>query len=236
MFEYSNFKNDKSYKSTTVKYNDATLTVTKNSDGTYTVKALVAQENGEFVELTYTGAVTYRDKSFKGYDGPNLDHDIEFNCDYITPYDLDGTCFEMMDGGDPYAPDASWYKRNRITIFLAADANGMPRLGTFGVTKEGENGTVRAGFYKNFGGGYTGSDGTRYEYVEQLGVQSIFGFVTGGSVTISTENVMGKSYYNINTDFVTDKGVSIKAHYLGPFKSNKSSKKKQALRLAPKAN
>ena len=236
MFEYSNFKNDKSYKSTTVKYNDATLTVTKNSDGTYTVKALVAQENGEFVELTYTGAVTYRDKSFKGYDGPNLDHDIEFNCDYITPYDLDGICFEMMDGGDPYAADASWYKRNRITIFLAADANGMPRLGTFGVTKEGENGTVRAGFYKNFGGGYTGSDGTRYEYVEQLGVQSIFGFVTGGSVTISTENVMGKTYYNINTDFVTDKGVSIKAHYLGPFKSNKSSKKKQALRLAPKAN
>lgn len=236
MFEYSNFKDDKSYKSTTVKYNDATLTVTKNSDGTYTVKALVAQENGEFVELTYTGAVAYRDKSFKGYDGPNLDHDVEFNCDYITPYDLGGTCFEMMDGGDPSAPDASWYKRNRITIFLAADANGMPRLGTFGVTKEGENGTVRAGFYKNFGGGVSGSDGTRYEYVEQLGVQSIFGFVTGGSVTISTENVMGKSYYNINTDFVTDKGVSIKAHYLGPFKSNKSSSKRQALRLAPKAN
>ena len=37
MFEFSNFKDDKSYKSTTVKYNDATLTVTKNSDGTYTV-------------------------------------------------------------------------------------------------------------------------------------------------------------------------------------------------------
>ena len=51
----------------------------------------------------------------------------------------DGICLEMMDGGDPYAADASWYKRNRITIFLAADANGMPRLGTFGVTKEGEN-------------------------------------------------------------------------------------------------
>lgn len=233
MFEYSEYNiSDGTYKDKTIKYNDASLTIEKNSDGTYTVKALIHQDNDELVELTYTGEATYKDKSFKGYTGPNLDKDIEFDCDYLIPYDLDGVCFEIMDGGDPSAEGASWYKRNRVTIFLADDGKGLPRLGTFNVTKDGANGTVQEGYYKNYGGGVSGSYGTRYEYVEALGQMSTFGFVNGGSVTISKNSSTGD--YTIATDFITDKGCSIKATYTGPFKSNRASSmpKKRNMRLA----
>lgn len=98
---YSDFKGEKEYTDKDVKYKDATLTITKNADGTYTVKALIEQEDGELIALNYTGKCTYRDRSFKGYTGPNVDKDLEFECDWLIPYDLDGTCFEIMDGGDP---------------------------------------------------------------------------------------------------------------------------------------
>lgn len=233
---YSDFKGEKEYTDKTVKYKDATLTINKNADGTYTVKALIEQEDGELIALNYTGKCTYRDRSFKGYTGPNVDKDLEFECDWLIPYDLDGTCFEIMDGGDPSADGASWYKRNRITIFLADD-NGtlLPRTGTFLVTKDGANGTVRAGSWKNFGGGVSGSDGTRYEYREGLEGMSTFGFISGGSVTIRKNNATGD--YIIATDFVTDKGCKINATYVGPFKSNKaaSATKKRVARVAPAA-
>ncbi len=216
--EYYEYESDKNYKNKDVKYNDATLTITKNGDGTYTVKALIQQADGELVALTYTGNFAYRDKSFKGYTGPNLDRDIEFTCDHASPYDLDGICFEIMDGGDPYAEGASWYKRNRVMIFMSDDGHGMPRVGTFPVTEDGSNGTVRKGCYKNFGGGAKGSDGTRYEYVESPIDESTFGFVESGSITISKDTATGN--YTISTDFITDKGKSIKATYTGPFKSN----------------
>lgn len=234
MLEYSNYEYSKdTYDSKTIKYDDASLTIEKNTDGTYTVKALIKQENGELVELTYTGEVTYRDKSFKGYTGPNLNKDITFTCDYLVPYDLDGVCFEIMDGGDPSAEGASWYKRNRVTIFLADDGKGLPRLGTFKVTKDGANGTVQEGYYKNYGGGVSGSFGTRYEYNEVPTQMATFGFVNGGSVTISKNSTTGD--YTIATDFITDKGRSIKATYTGPFKSNRASSmlKKRNLRIAP---
>ena len=234
MLEYSNYEYSKdTYDSKTIKYDDASLTIEKNTDGTYTVKALIKQENGELVELTYTGEVTYRDKSFKGYTGPNLNKDITFTCDYLVPYDLDGVCFEIMDGGDPSAEGASWYKRNRVTIFLADDGKGLPRLGTFKVTKDGANGTVQEGYYKNYGGGVSGSFGTRYEYNESPTQMATFGFVNGGSVTISKNSTTGD--YTIATDFITDKGRSIKATYTGPFKSNRASSmpKKRNLRIAP---
>lgn len=233
---YSDFKGEKEYTEKTVKYKDATLTINKNADGTYTVKALIEQEDGELIALNYTGKCTYRDRSFKGYTGPNVDKDLEFECDWLIPYDLDGTCFEIMDGGDPSADGASWYKRNRITIFLADD-NGtlLPRTGTFLVTEDGANGTVRAGFWKNYGGGVSGSDGTRYEYNEGIGGMSTFGFISSGSVTIRKNNATGD--YTIATDFVTDKGCKINATYVGPFKSNKaaSATKKRVARVAPAA-
>lgn len=60
-----------------------------------------------------------------------------------------------------------------------------------------------------------------------------FGFVNDGSVTISKNSTTGD--YTIATDFITDKGRSIKATYTGPFKSNRASSmpKKRNLRIAP---
>lgn len=105
---YSNYKSETNYVGEGMKFNQATLTITKNADGTYTVVAKIQLQNDECVAVTYNGACSkYRDKTFKGYEGPNLDHDIEFTCDYATPYDLDGLCFEIKDGGYPYAEGAS---------------------------------------------------------------------------------------------------------------------------------
>jgi hypothetical protein len=118
-------------------------------------------------------------------------------------------------------------------IFMSDDGHGMPRVGTFPVTEDGSNGTVRKGCYKNFGGGAKGSDGTRYEYVESPIDESTFGFVESGSITISKDTATGN--YTISTDFITDKGKSIKATYTGPFKSNGKTPagKQRVARLQP---
>lgn len=233
LFVSDNFNAEDDYSLTQVKYKDATLSITKNADGTYLVRAMIVLETGEKVALNYTGNYTYRDMSFKGYDGPTLDHDITFNCDYITAYDMAGQCFEMMDGGDPAAEGASWFGRNRVTIFLDADADGMPRLGTFPVTDDGANGTVRKGYYKDFGGGVSGSDGTIYYYRESLKAESIYGFVDSGTVTISKDDATGD--YTISTHFKTDKGFAVNATYKGPFKSNKSSAAQAKAKRMPSA-
>lgn len=233
---YSNYKSETNYVGEGMKFKQATLTITKNNDGTYTVVAKIQLQNDECVAVTYNGACSsYRDKTFKGYEGPNLDHDIEFTCDYATPYDLDGLCFEIMDGGYPYAEGASWYKRNRIMIFLDDDGHGMPRIGTFPVTEDGANGTVARGYYKVMGAGVYGQVGTCYQYLDNPGVYATFGFVQSGSVTISKDETTG--HYTIATDFVTDKGKSIKATYSGPFLSNgKTAPKKQRVeRVSPLA-
>ena len=232
--KYSDYKSENDYVGEGMKFNQSTLTIEKNADGTYTLLAKIQLQNGDCVAVHYTGPCSsYRDKTFKGYEGPNLDHDIEFTCDYASPYDLDGLCFEIMDGGYPYAEGASWYKRNRIMIFLDDDGHGMPRIGTFPVTEDGANGTVAKGYYKIMGAGVYGQVGTCYQYLDNPGVYATFGFVNSGSITISKDDATG--HYTIATDFVTDKGKSIKATYTGPFLSNgKTAPKKQCVeRVSP---
>lgn len=232
--KYSNYKSESNYTGEGMKFNQATLTIEKNADGTYKVTAKIQLQNGECVSVNYTGACSaYRDKTFKGYTGPNLDRDLEFTCDYASPYDLDGVCFEIMDGGNPYADGASWYKRNRIMIFMDDDGHGKPRVGTFPVTEDGANGTVAKGYYKVMGAGVYGQVGTCYQYLDNPGVMATFGFVSSGSITISKDEATGD--YTISTNFVTDKGKSIKATYTGPFISNGKAapRKQREARISP---
>ena len=120
-------------------------------------------------------------------------------------------------------------------IFLDDDGHGMPRIGTFPVTEDGANGTVARGYYKVMGAGVYGQVGTCYQYLDNPAVYATFGFVQSGSVTISKDETTGN--YTIATDFVTDKGKSIKATYSGPFLSNgKTAPKKQRVeRVSPLA-
>ena len=106
-------------------------------------------------------------------------------------------------------------------------------MGTFPVTEDGANGTVAKGYYKIMGAGVYGQVGTCYQYLDNPAVMATFGFVSSGSITISKDEATGD--YTISTDFVTDKGKSIKATYTGPFISNGKAapRKQREARISP---
>lgn len=228
LFVISNFKTSADYSRADVGYEAATLTIVKNSDGTYTATALLDLENGKHIELTYTGNVKFADKSFKGYEGPQLAKDLTFDCDYATTYTDDGEYFEIMDGGDPSADGASWFKRNRLAIYLKANG-GLPPVGTFSV----ENGDITKGEYMDYGGGIKGAVGTTYYYLESVVSEPVYGFIASGTVTVSLDASTGK--YTIATDLKTDKGYAVKATYVGPMQKNQTSTSAAAKARVPAA-
>lgn len=198
---------------------DAKATITKISDDTWSLDVLITDPDGVKKEFSYTGKVNVNDRSFKGYTGPVVDHDIDFTADYTMGYNYVGTQFEIMDGGSPQAPGASWFDRNRLTIRLAADRdadnNPVPPVGTFEVSSIDAPGYVLRGDYVDLGGGADGPDGTYYYcYSKKDGYKQYYAFVQKGTVTIS-KDADNANVYTIKCDFTTEQGKKITATYTG---------------------
>ena len=198
-------------------YTDATLTIQKNADGTYTAEAKIDQEDGTRKTITYTGEMGLNDRSFKGYNGPTLEENLDFVADYTAGYYGTGTAFEIMDGGHPDADGAEWNNRHRLAIALPAvvdEATGDKSFpeGTFEVSNVEGPGVVAAGKYVDLGGGAEGAEGTYYYFLDSKW-KSYYAFVQRGSVTITKNE--GENNYTIQCDFTVQNGHTIKAVYSG---------------------
>ena len=199
-------------------YTDASLSIKKNADGTYTAEANVNLEDGSRRTLTYTGEIGLNDRSFKGYTGPTLEKDVDFVADYTAGYNITGTQFEIMDGGHPDADGADWRQRNRLTISLPAEldeltGDSLP-VGTFEVSNVEGPGVVKAGEWNDLGGGGEEAAGTYYYWLNKNWT-SLYAFVQKGTVSISRNE--GKSNYTIKVDFTVQNGHTVKAVYSGEF-------------------
>ena len=218
-------KDDYTLKTDSLK--DATLDIKKNSDGTVAVSAVITEKDGTQKELTYTGAVVLTDRSFKGYTGPTINDDLEFNADYTAGYNYAGTQFEIMTGGDPNADGAEWNNRHRLTIYLAGEQNAdgkyLPPVGTFQVSRDDIKGFVWQGEYADLGSGAEGPQGSYYYFLDSKWT-SYYAFVAGGSVTITKGNKEGE--YVVDTNFKDSNNHTIKAHYTGTFPTAAASSAK----------
>lgn len=231
------FNNDDDYTLKSEQLQDAKATIKKNSDGTWTLDAVIVDPDGVKKEFTYTGAVNVKDRSFKGYTGPVVDHDVDFVADYCPGYNYAGTQFEIMDGGDPDADNASWFNRNRVTIRLAAEkdaeGNNVPPVGTFEVSSADAPGYVLRGDYVDLGSGAEGPDGTYYYFFEKPSFKQYYAFVHKGSVTIAKgEN----NEYTVKCNFTTEQGKKLTASYTGTFPTTFASAANQRASVAKQGN
>jgi hypothetical protein len=217
LFVISDYVSANNYFLKKTKYSSGTLTIDDNGNDNYTLKASIVLENGEEVNITYSGSITsFRDKSFKGYKGPQLQKDISFTCDYVTSYTSLGDYFEMMDGGDP--SEHGWFGRNRLAISLPAEGK-VPPIGVFHLSTQEKKGSVLKGEYKLYGGGMYGPIGTYYSFIKEAGAEALHGFIIKGTIAISKDTFTDN--YTIIIDCRTDLGYSIKAIYTGPFPTKK---------------
>lgn len=223
-FMVTAFNEDGTYTLKHDELKDAKATIKKNSDGTWTLDATIVEPDGAKKEFTYTGAVNVKDRSFKGYTGPTVDQDLDFTADYTPGYTGFGKQFEIMDGGDPNAEDATWFNRNRLTIYLPAqnsDEQGanikyIPPVGTFQVSTIEAPGYVMRGQYTDFGSGAEGPEGTYYYKYERPSFKQYYAFVQAGTVTI-TQDKDDSSVYTVKCDFTTEQGHKLTATYTGTF-------------------
>ena len=226
-FTTTRFVSKDDYTLSTESLNDAQLDIKKNADGTVTVSAVIVEADGTQKELTYTGAVVLKDRSFKGYTGPTISEDLEFTADYTAGYNYTGTQFEIMTGGDPNADDAEWNNRHRLTIYLAGeqteDGKYVPPVGTFQVSRDDMAGFVWQGEYVDLGSGVEGPQGSYYYFLDSKW-KSYYAFVVGGSVTIAKGDSEGE--YVVDANFKDSNNHSIKAHYKGTFPTTFASSAK----------
>lgn len=212
------FNEDGTYKLKDDQLLDAKANIKKNDDGTWTLDAVIVEPDGEKKEFTYTGAVNLKDRSFKGYTGPVVTENQDFEADYTYGYNYTGTQFEIMSGGDPSAEDASWFNRHRLTIRLDAEkdaeGNNVPPVGTFNVSNVEAPGYVLRGDYVDLGSGAEGPEGTYYFFWNKSDFKQYYAFVQKGSVTIS-QDATNKKVYTVKCDFTTEQGINIKASYTG---------------------
>lgn len=214
----SDYTSETDFKITKGYYTDARLTISALGDDNYKIEAYVKMDNGEEVNLEYSGKITFRDKSFKGYTGPQLEKNLDYTSKYVENYNHEGTSFRIIDE-DPY--ETGWYNHNQITIYLPAESTESltPPVGTFKVKDGTGDGVITPGEYVNYGGGSSGQQGTCYSYIDQSTMDITFGFVVGGTVTVSKNAQNGD--YTIVIDFTTSKGHKIKTTYTGPFPTSK---------------
>lgn len=223
-YKVTEFNADGTYTLKTEQLKEAKATIKKNADGTWTLDAVIVDPDGQKKEFTYTGAVNVKDRSFKGYTGPTVDEDLDFTADYTPGYTGFGKQFEIMDGGDPNADGASWFNRNRLTIYLPAqnaDQQGagvkyVPPVGTFPVTGFDAAGNVLRGEYADLGGGAEGPEGTYYYKYAKPSFKQYYAFAQSGTVTI-TQDKDDSSVYTVKCDFTTEQGHKLTATYTGTF-------------------
>ena len=223
-YKVTEFNEDGTYSLKSEQLKEAKATIKKNADGTWTLDAVIVDPDGVKKEFTYTGAVNVKDRSFKGYTGPTVDEDLDFTADYTPGYTGFGKQFEIMDGGDPNADDASWFNRNRLTIYLPAansDQQGanvkyIPPVGTFQVTGLEAPGNVLRGEYADLGGGAEGPEGTYYYKYARPSFKQYYAFMQAGTVTI-TQDKDDSSVYTVKCDFTTEQGHKLTATYTGTF-------------------
>lgn len=230
------FNEDNTYRLEDAQLQDAKATIKKNADGTWTLDAVIVDPNGNKKEFTYTGKVNLKDRSFKGYTGPVITDDVEYTADYTYGYNYAGTQFEIMDGGDPNADDASWFNRHRLTIRLAAeedaDGNKVPPVGTFHVSNMEAPEYVLRGDYVDLGGGAEGPDGTYMFYWNKKDFQQYYAFVQKGTVTITQDKDNAK-VYTIKCDFTTEQGKKIVASYTGTLPTTTSTASAKSHKMIP---
>lgn len=223
-FIVTEFNQEDDYSLDSDQLKEAKATIKKNADGTWTLDAVIVEPDGEKKEFTYTGAVNVKDRSFKGYTGPTVDEDVDFTADYTPGYTGFGKQFEIMDGGDPNADDASWFNRNRLTIYLPAqnsEEHGagvkyVPPVGTFQVSSIEAPGNVLRGQYTDFGSGAEGPEGTYYYKYARPSFKQYYAFMQTGTVTI-TQDKDDSSVYTVKCDFTTEMGHKLTATYTGTF-------------------
>lgn len=192
--------------------------------GQYKAKIRALREDGKEIVVNYDGEIAFSDESFHGYDGPQIDADMEMDCTFMKSAvyqgvngDLDYYLIDFLEDPDPDNPYGGTNKNAiRLEMYLPLSASPLDKLrdGEYKISKEKlSEGAIMAGDYIQMGVGTYGPVGSYYNKFELPSFVTTYGFFESGTVTI--ENRESETVIMVNA--VTDKGFNVDAVYHGSF-------------------
>lgn len=195
-------------------FSEGTLVVTVNGSE-YTFDAVLTDTDGGRHHVTYTGPAEYMQESQGGTGIITEDTDFTASISQGTYLGGENDVMNMsllftdmtVSNGYLMPPGNIMY----VNTYLPMDENGSLATGTYNVSSDcGDSFTIAPAQIDNSGGMQTVT-GTYLMYAESETSVS-YGFVTGGTMTISGSAASG---YNVQCNFTTDDGVSIECSYSG---------------------
>lgn len=192
-------------------YTGGTVTVSKEGDG-YKIVAQVTLDDNRVVEATYTGPVTFTDKS--GGDTPEIALTQSVAQYWGDAYQNGTTNFVLI-----FADEAgeNYFNIDMLTAKFSDFASATIPAGTYPI-----NETYKAGSCTI--GGVVEQDNKNYAvgtYFMQVTTEGKkFGFLTSGTVTIAKSD----DIYTVTIDGMTDNNLNFKGKYTGQIPiTNKTS-------------
>lgn len=217
-----NNENEIGFDEDVISFKEFKIDFSKASDD-YIIKGEYTDQNGERRAFYFEGEISYSDKAFYGYTGPQLDHDITLEgstyikyANYYSPASTDELAnyqISIMFDEDHEPP---YYEKDHLNLMLYLPKEGdfehFMLDGTYQICEDApEKGGVQSGAYMQIGAGMFGSEGSYYwNNSSDYDIGQTMGFLKSGTVTIKNgEN--GK--VTIEVDAVTDLGHKVTAYY-----------------------
>lgn len=192
-------------------YEGGSLQISDLGNGKYKLVADMVLDSKK-VRIAYSGDVVFNDRQPK-WDGPVLEKDVEFICDYASSKQLsdEGVLrFRLNDGGDPFYTNWPDECPNRMWLDFPGQTSATVPTGTFEVNNSWEKGSALAGQFHYIGNGFGENIGTYYFSIDRSYKQTV-GYATSGTIIISIND---DGHYEIQADLRTNLGYSIKMSYV----------------------